>query len=251
MAVKGTNISREHLAVLDKYVKSVSRGNSHIAKDYELELIIQYRRGTEREQTKALDILVSYNITIFADICISVLNTIRGGDRIDPLDLMQIAVISYMKKLKTWDETKNSKMITYYYREIRTQMQRFVMAHAFPLKQGSVFLQHLAYTISKIKAIWLAEHNCEPTLKVLAKETGVSESTIKSCIRSTGVQVVSISETPTIVRSDIYPDTYYPILDVVGFLIKRGKLNKEESDALFYYLESKEGLEQSIIEKMR
>ena len=251
MAIKGTNISRENLQILDKYVKSVSRGNSHITKEYELELIDKYRNGTEREKKISLDELVSYNITIFADICISVLNTIRGGDRIDPLDLMQIAVVSYMKKLKTWDETKNSKMITYYYREIRTQMQRFVMAHAFPLKQGSVFLQHLAYTISKIKATWMAEKGCDPSIKALSKETGVSEATIKTCIRSTGVQVVSLSETPTIIRSDIYPDSYYPILDVMNSIISRAKLSKEDSNAIFYYLESKKEINPDIINKMR
>jgi len=251
MAIKGTNISRENLEILDQYVKSVSKGNSHISKEYELELILKYRTGTELEKKRALDILVSYNITIFADICISVLNTIRGGDRIDPLDLMQIAVISYMKKLKTWDETKNSKMITYYYREIRTQMQRFVMANAFPLKQGSVFLQHLAYTISKIKATWLAEKNCEPSLEVLAKETGISENTIKSCIRATGVQVVSVSEAPSIIRSDIYPDSYYPIIDMVNFVVQKAQLNKEESDAVFNYLETKEELDPDIVDKMR
>lgn len=251
MAVKGTNISRENLATLDAYVKSVSKGRSHIEKEYEVELIGQYRNGTASEKKKALDILVSYNITIFADICISVLNTIRGGDRIDPLDLMQIAVISYMKKLDTWDETKKSKMITYYYREVRTQMQRFVMAHAFPLKQGSVFLQHLAYTLSKIRARWLADKKREPSIRTLSKETGVSESTIKSCIRATGVQVVSVSETPTIVRSEFYPDSYNPIIDVVNYIINRAQLTTEEADQVYYYLESREVLNEELIDKMR
>ena len=45
MAIKGTNISRENLTILDKYVKSVSKGNSHITKEYELELIVLYRNG--------------------------------------------------------------------------------------------------------------------------------------------------------------------------------------------------------------
>ena len=96
MAVKGTNISRENLSILDKYVKQVSRGRSHIPKEIEKGLIQQYRNGNPTEKAKALDMLVSYNITIFADIAISVLNTIRGGDRVDPLDLMQLAVERFL-----------------------------------------------------------------------------------------------------------------------------------------------------------
>jgi DNA-directed RNA polymerase specialized sigma subunit len=250
MAVKGTNISRENLAILDKYVKEVSRGRSHIPKEIEKELIEQYREGKPTEKAKALDMLVSYNITIFADIAISVLNTIRGGDRVDPLDLMQVAVITYMKKLETWDSTRKSKMITYYYREARTQMQRFVMSNAFQIKQGSVFLQHLAYTLSKLRIRWLGEHEHEPSVSDMAKETGVSETTIKSCLKATNLNIMSMSDAPVLAKMQYPYLSSSPILDMLEKTMNKVNLDEKEKNIVYAYLDKKEDLTESVTFKL-
>jgi len=250
MAVKGTNISKENLFILDRYVKQVSKGRSHIPKEIEKELIQQYRTGNPIEKAKSLDLLVSYNITIFADIAISVLNTIRGGDRVDPLDLMQIGVITYMKKLETWDIAKKSKMITYYYREARTQMQRFVMSNAFQIKQGSVFLQHLAYTISKLRIRWLGEYEHEPSISDMAKETGVSESTIKSCLKATNLNIVSMSDAPTLAKMQYPFESTAPILDILERIMDKVNLDKKEKNVVYGYLDKKEELLESIALKL-
>ena len=114
---------------------------------------------------------------------------------------------TFMKKLDTWDETKGSKMITYYYREVRTQMQRFIMSNAFPVRQGSVFLQHLAYTISKLRNRWLAEYETEPSIDIISRETGVSLNTIKSCLKATNLQIMSMSDAPVLTKLS-QPDFY-------------------------------------------
>ena len=250
MAVKGTNISHDHLLTLDTYVKSVSKGNSHIDKEEEKRLILLYRNGTDKEKKDSLEILVSYNVTVFADIAISVINTIRGGDRIDPLDLMQLAVITYMKKLDTWDADKNSKMITYYYREARTQMQRFVMANAFQIKQGSVFLQHLAYTISKLRNSWLAEYETEPTLEIISRETGVSLSTIKSCLKATNLQIMSMSDAPVLTKLSEPGFSKSPVLDIIENIINSKDLTLLEKNLVYSYLDRKDNLPPELIEKL-
>ena len=245
-----SNLSREDIISLDSYIKAISKGNSHISAEYEKELIHQYRNGSETEKRKSLDTLVSYNVTIFADIAISVLNTIRGGDRVDPLDLMQVAVITYMKKLETWDSTKKSKMITYYYREARTQMQRFVMSNAFQIKQGSVFLQHLAYTLSKLRIRWLSEHEHEPSVSDMAKETGVSETTIKSCLKATNLNIMSMSDAPVLAKMQYPYLSSSPILDMLEKTMDKINLDKKEKNIVYGYLDKKEDLTESVSLKL-
>ena len=241
-------MSRASIIALDEYIKQVSQGRSHISPEHEKQLIKVYREGTPREKAKALDTLVSYNITIFADICISVINSMRGGDKIDPLDLMQLAVVTFMRKLDTWDETKGSKMITYYYREVRTQMQRYIRGNAYSVRQGSVFLQHLAYTISRIRTRWLAEKEVEPTNRELSKETGVSQNTIAYCLKVTTIRTKSLDESPILYKND-FEEKEYPVITIIENIHHRLGLSDEASlFALYASLEDKDELPEQILE---
>lgn len=172
----------------------------------------------------------------------------RGGDNIDPLDLMQLAVVTFMKKLDTWDEQKGSKMITYYYREVRTQMQRYIMGNAYSVRQGSVFLQHLAYTLSRIRNKHLAKYEVEPSVRQLSKETGVSQSTITYCMKVTTIRTDSIDETPVLYKYTEFDDKQYPILELVEKVHNRLGLSDETSlFALYATLEDKEALPDPIL----
>jgi len=232
MSIKN-NISRENAERLDLYVKNTSKGLSHIPADLERDLIEVYRTNPNaREKEKALSLLVSYNITIFADITISVLNNMRGGDRIDPLDLMQVGVSTFMKKLNTWDSSKKTKMITYYYRDMKTQMQRFVMANAFSIKQGSVFLQHLAYNISKFKNTYILTHKSEPSIQVIAEELGVSKNTIQLCIKSTSLTIIPAEEQYDLYTTSAYPEKYSPIEKILKQTLNRHSVTDDEFNVI-------------------
>lgn len=196
--------------------------------------------------------MVSYNIAIFAEIAISVLNGMRGGDRIDPLDLMQLATITFIKKLKTWDETKDSKMITYYYREVRTQMQRFIMANAFSVRQGSVFLQHLAYTLSKIRNTFIQQHEREPSVRELASRSTVSQKTINYCLKVTSLTTTSLDELPPMYKTSDYGDDYHPVLGMVEAINNKLKNPTEKTlFALFGVLEEGESLPDELITELK
>ncbi|MAG50207.1 hypothetical protein CL621_01035 [archaeon] len=162
----------------------------------------------------------------------------HGGDRIDPLDLMQIASIVFIDKLDTWDPTKNSKMITYYYRDARTKMQRFIMNHAYSVRQGSVFLQHLAFTISKFVSKHLNEHQIEPTEIEIAKKLGVSVSTIKLCARSTNIHIKSSDETQDLYLEEAYPAGYFPVTDLIERTLIKAGLNEQERNIVVFAIES-------------
>jgi DNA-directed RNA polymerase specialized sigma subunit len=172
----------------------------------------------------------------------------RGGDRIDPLDLMQLAVVTFMRKLETWDESKGSKMITYYYREVRTQMQRHIMGNAYSVRQGSVFLQHLAYTISRIRTKWLAEKEIEPTNRELSKETGVSQNTIAYCLKVTNIRTKSLDDCPILYKND-FEEKEYPVIIIIENIHHRLGLSDETSlFALYASLEDKDALPEKILE---
>ena len=177
----------------------------------------------------------------------------RGGDNIDPLDLMQLAVLTFMKKLDTWNEEKGSKMITYYYREVRTQMQRYIMGNAYSVRQGSVFLQHLNYTLTKIRNRWLAEKEVEPSPRQLAKETGVSLSTINYCLKVTSITTNSIEDSPTLYVSKNAEETEeHPVLEIIEEINHRlGFEDKKELYALHATLEEKIELPPYILDAFK
>ena len=177
----------------------------------------------------------------------------RGGDNIDPLDLMQLAIVTFMKKLDTWEENKGSKMITYYYREVRTQMQRFIMGNAYSVRQGSVFLQHLNYTLTKIRNRWLAQKEVEPTPKQLAKETGVSLNTITYCLKVTSIKTTSLDEVPVLYKLNSDTEEEHPVLEMIEDINKRLGFgdDKEALYALHATLEDKTELPPPILEAFK
>jgi len=253
--MRTNNISRGDIERLDKYVKQVSKGNSHIPADYEKKLIKEYRAASGAKKNAILTELISYNITILAEIALTVINSMKGGDRIDPLDLMQIGVVTFMKKLKTWDETKKAKMITYYYRDVKTQMQRFVMNNAFQVRQGSVFLQHLAYSISKVSQRYLVDYEKEPSTAELAEELGIAESTIKYCMRITSVQTLAIEEnwvmfrTTQIDQEYSLPPIYLVTIDLINRIL--GNYSEELLFQFMDYFEKKQTLPIDTLTNLR
>ena len=250
-----TNTSREDIENLDRYIKEVSRGRSHIEAGYEKKLILEYQESKGRRKAQILDELVSYNITILAELALIVINSMRGGQRIDPLDLMQVGILTFIKKLDTWDPSKKAKMITYYYRDVKTQMQRFIMNNAFQVRQGSIFLQHLAYSISKITQRWLAIYEKKPTEEELAKELDISESTIKYCLQTTSIQTLTIEENWVMFKTSHTNSEagLPPIYALLSKLLYR--VTKNNSEILLFeildYLEKKQSLSIDTLNSLR
>jgi len=65
----------------------------------------------------------------------------------DILDIVQQAVLVFIRKLSTFDPDK-ARLITYYTRDIRTNIQRFIADQAYTIRQGSVYLQSIAAQLS-------------------------------------------------------------------------------------------------------
>ena len=232
------NISRQDAERLDRYVKETSRGLSHIDPKLESELINIYKtHKVQSQRERALSTIISYNITILADIAITVLNGMRGGDRIDPLDLMQVGVATVMKKINTWDPSRKTKMITYYYRDVKTQMQRYIMSNAFSVKQGSVFLQNLAYNISQFKAKYLNEHKTEPSTYIISQELSVSENTVKLCLKTTSIRILQTEEAFDLYTGSSYPDNYSPVDQIIRLIMDRHQLDNDDYNKFMDCLE--------------
>jgi|TARA_B100001964_G_C14249612_1_gene609201 DNA-directed RNA polymerase specialized sigma subunit len=180
----------------------------------------------------------------------------KGGYNIDPLDLMQLGTVVYIHKLKTWDESKKAKMITYYYRDMKTKMQRFVMAHAFPIRQGSVFIQHLAYNISKVTHKYLQDTEEPPTDEQLAEELNIRLETIKYCKRITSMTTTSLEEMPTLLKiaaieKEEGEETFDPITNLVHKLVERINGTEEIFIELLTCLEDKKNLSEDLLTKLK
>lgn len=185
----------------------------------------------------------------------SVLNSMKGGYNIDPLDLMQLGTIVYMDKLKTWDELKKAKMITYYYRDMKTKMQRFVMSHAFQIRQGSVFIQHLSYNISKISHRYLQSTSELPTDQELAEELDIKVETIKYCKRITAMTTTSLEEMSTLYKTastDLEEEQRFdPVTFMIYELNKKIKGSDKTFIQLLACLDDKKNLSNELLKKLK
>jgi len=247
-----TNISPEDGLRLDQYIKAVSKGNSRISAKKEIELIKEYRGSNARKSAKALDTLLSYNISIFADIAINVLNNMKGGANIDPLDLMQVATITFIKKLKTWDISKKTKMITYYYREVKTQMQRYIMSNAFAIRQGSVYLQHLAYNISQYKNDIRNDLDINPSPERIAEDLGISLSTVRLCLRATSADIVSLDEDPDVYVHTTDLPSNFPLLNILEKTLSRFDIDADGVTTILEVFQGySEELPQELLDKLK
>ena len=142
-----------------------------------------------------------------------------------------------IKKIGTWDPTRKTKMITYYYRDVKTQMQRYIMSNAFSVKQGSVFLQYLAYNISQFKSTYISEHKTEPSTYIISKELSVSENTVKLCLKTTNIKVLQAEEAFDLYTGSSYPDNYSPVDQIINMVIDRHGLDKSDYNKFMDCLE--------------
>ncbi len=180
----------------------------------------------------------------------------KGGYNIDPLDLMQIGTVVYMHKLKTWDSSKGAKMITYYYRDMRTKMQRFIMYNAFQIRQGSVFIQNLAYNVSKVVRRYLQETGSNPTYAQISKELSVTVETLKYCERVTTLSIVSWDDVGNLYKASTIDDSYAtvgmsPITSIVAALNKRIKGDDASFIELLTCLDEKKRLSDELLFKLK
>jgi len=156
---------------VNTWVQEVSGGKSHIPLDLEKSLILEYQSIDTSPPIKerALKELIAYNASSLASIVLKVYHSTRGAKNIEVVDLLQEAVTIFIYKLEKFDLSHNVRLITYYTRDVKTTIQRYIASHAFSVRQGSVYLQGIAAQISEARRTLEADTGVVPSQDEIAK----------------------------------------------------------------------------------
>lgn len=185
---------------VDKWVKEVSKGRSHIPRQLESKYVHEYQTTTsEARRTFVLGELIAYNAASFAAIALNVYHSTRGAKRIEPVDLLQEAIKVFIRKLDGFDPNKGARLITYYTRDVKTTLQRYVASNAMDIRQGSVYLRSIAAQISSVvrEADSINEGYDTISKEEIAKKLGISMKTIALVEQFTSVTVVGVDDRMT------------------------------------------------------
>jgi len=176
---------------VDTWVQQVSGGRSRISREEERRLINLYKNGTPEEREYAKAELLAYNVLPIVNIALEVYHSFPNAYRMDVHDLIHRGVEVFLDKLDKFDPEK-ARLITFYSRDIKTQMQRMVMRYATAIPQGSVFLQHIAGKRSRIYGQLMQELEREPTDDEVAEVLGIKTSTLQMADRYTSIKFHSL-----------------------------------------------------------
>jgi len=181
---------------VNKWIQEVSKGRSHIPLELETSLISIYQTAEgKNEKTEALNTLLSYNASSIASIVLSVYHSTRGAENIELQDLLQEAITIFIRKVERFKHDKGARLITYYTRDIRTSIQRYIASNAMNIRQGSVYLQSIATQISVLKRELDTGDDVQLTQNQIAERLGISTKTIAMVEQFTGVIVTDLKDT--------------------------------------------------------
>ncbi|MGD9697563.1 sigma-70 family RNA polymerase sigma factor [Acinetobacter sp.] len=176
---------------VDDWIKKVSGGKSRISKKEENRLFGLYKNGTEKEKDYAQTELIAYNALPIVNIALDVYHSFPNGHKTDLMDLVQTGIEKFIKILPNFKPAK-ARLITFYSRDLKTAMQRYVMRYSTSIAQGSVYLQHLAGKRAKVRADLEQELKRAPTDAEIATAMEISLRTLSSIEKYTSIAVAHI-----------------------------------------------------------
>jgi len=235
---------------LNKWIKEVSQGKSRISREEEIYLVTKYTLGSQKERQDAETRLVQYNVLPIASIALEVHHRFPNGNKVDPLDLVQVGIDTFLKKIPRFDPVRKVRLITFYTRDVKTHMQRFVMRYAKSIADGSVYLQGLASKRSNAIKALEQELNRKPTCDEIAEHMKVSSRTLESVDRYTDIRIEPILDNDYSLQKVHYPDQT-PLMKMLSIMkVKLEFLTEQEFDDLVYYLSTGKPPDKTVIAKV-
>jgi len=201
---------------IDRWIQSVGGGDDHtyISAEQEQALLAQTHDPDQRDTARSG--LLAWHAAYLSSIAIEVYNSVRGAKNIEILDILHEGVIRFFEKIDTYDLAQDTRLTTWYTRDVKTAMQRFVFDQAFSVRQGSVFLQSVAYQIRRYTEEYLQQYGKRPTVSHLAEVLDQTESSISEAREFTKIQTDPI---PEVFGSDTPPESANsPIDDLLSVL---------------------------------
>lgn len=182
---------------INDWIHSVGGGieKTYIAADLEQDLLRQAQQAETPDARQAAQTdLLAWHAAYLASLAADVVHSVRGGDNLDILDVLQEGVVRFFEKIETYDLDQTVRLTTWYSRDVKTTMQRFANDTSFPVRQGSVFLQSVAYRVTKFVESYHTQHATEPTITQIADDVGESEATVADALEYTKINTTEIPE---------------------------------------------------------
>ena len=176
---------------LNDWIRQVSGGKSRIPLDEEIRLFDFYKDGNLAQREYAKNELLAYNVLPIVNIALEVYHSFPTAHKVEVMDLVHRGVEVFLNCLDKFNPGK-ARLITFYTRDVKTHMQRFVMRYSTSIVQGSVYLQHLAGRRTKVRQELEQELNRWPTDKEIAERMDVSMRTLGSIDMYTSIAVDSV-----------------------------------------------------------
>jgi len=232
---------------LDSWIAEVGRGNSRISKNLEDELFDKYMNGTPAEKTMALDKLLSYNALPIADIALDVYHRYPNGRKADILDLVHVGVAVFIRNLVNFNPD-TARLITFYTRDVKTHMQRFVMHYAVSVQQGSVYLQFIAGKRVKARKLLEQQLGRVPTNTEISNFMEIPVHTLQTVDTYTMPNVAAVPGIELMNTPDGKPTHIESMVTILR--TKLTSLTDKEFDELYTALYFKEDVNENLITKV-
>jgi len=166
-----------------KVLHKLSAGKQRMEAGHELECMTAFLTGTDAEKRTALKELTQYHMVYLAKLVRGVYPNDNKYHGLSHLDLLQVAVLRFIEKLEDYKLDSGYRLTTYYTREIKTTLFRYLQKYDQLIPQGTPLMQQVVFKIHKIMNDLTAEAgrpmDFEESLPVLVAKIPHTEEFIK------------------------------------------------------------------------
>jgi DNA-directed RNA polymerase specialized sigma subunit len=170
-------------AEFTKVLHRLSNGKQRMEAVHELECITTYQTGTDVEKKKALTELTQYHMVYLAKLVRGIYPNDNKYHGLSHLDLLQVAVLRFIEKLDDYDIDSGYRLTTFYTREIKTTLFRYLQKYDQLIPQGTPLMQQVVFKVHKIMNDLTADAgrpvDFEEAMPTLVKEIPHTEEFIK------------------------------------------------------------------------
>jgi len=231
---------------LNRWVAEVSDGKHAISEEEEHRLFKEYMEGDNRSYAQAE--LLAYNTRPLLSIALDVYHHFPHGKECSLMDLLSLAVQRFLELLPSYQPDR-ARMITFYTREVKTRLQRFVIKHGTTVARGSVYSQGIASKLAKKANQMRHKEHADYGVSAVAKEAGVNEKSAMKALTASNLLVYHVPHLEDALPPDPIPN---PIDNIHGLLRNRlNILSDEQYEETIRQLASGESPPEDVINKLR
>jgi DNA-directed RNA polymerase specialized sigma subunit len=133
-------------AAFVKLVHKVTKGRQRMPAELERECVRKYQ---ETGSKTALQTLIEYHTVYLANLVYTIYPKDGNYHGLTPMDLLSQAILRFIEKLDDFNLEEGKRLTTYYTREVKTTLQRYMLKYDMMVQQGTPLMQQITYKIHK------------------------------------------------------------------------------------------------------